>query len=73
MPSKYGKEYAVPKEFPSVLKSFTREVLRAQPGNIYEFGAKYFTELLDQKEAAAFEEMDAGEDPRHDPCVARAS
>ena len=31
MPSKYGKQYAVPKEFPSVLKSFTREVLRAQP------------------------------------------
>jgi len=26
MPSKYGKQYAVPKEFPSVLKSFTREV-----------------------------------------------
>lgn len=53
MPSKYGKQYAVPKEFPSVLKSFTREVLRAQPNDIYEFGAQYFSELLAQAEAAA--------------------
>ena len=50
--SKYGKTFAVPKEFPSVLKAFTREVLRAQPGNIYEFGSQYFTELLAQAEAA---------------------
>lgn len=55
MPSKYGKEFTVPKEFPSVLKSFTREVLRAQPDNIYEFGSQYFTELLAQAEAAAQE------------------
>lgn len=53
MPSKYGKEFAVPKEFPSVLKAFTREVLRSQPDNIYEFGAVYFTELVDQQNAAA--------------------
>ena len=53
MPSKYGKEFAVPKEFPSVLKAFTREVLRSQPSNIYEFGAEYFTELVSQADAAA--------------------
>ena len=52
MPSKYGKEFAVPKEFPSVLKAFTREVLRSQPDNIYEFGATYFTELMAQADAA---------------------
>ena len=52
MPSKYGKQFAVPKEFPSVLKAFTREVLRAQPADIYEFGAQYFTELLDSAAAA---------------------
>jgi len=57
MPSKYGKQYAVPKEFPSVLKSFTREVLRAQPQDIYEFGAQYFSELLAQAEAAAAAEQ----------------
>lgn len=58
MPSKYGKQFAVPKEFPSVLKAFTREVLRAQPADIYEFGAQYFTELLDSA-AAAEAAMDA--------------
>jgi hypothetical protein len=52
MPTKYGKTFAVPKEFPSVLKAFTREVLRAQPDDIYEFGSQYFTELLAQAEAA---------------------
>jgi len=43
MVSKYGKDFTVPKDFPSVLKAFTREVLRSQPGNIYEFGAAYFS------------------------------
>ena len=52
MPSKYGKEYKVPTEFPSLLKAFTREVLRAQPDDIYEFGSQYFSELLAQAAAA---------------------
>ena len=47
------QEFAVPKEFPSLLKAFTRECLRAQPSNIYEFGAQYFAELQAQQEAAA--------------------
>jgi len=50
MVSKYGKDFTVPKDFPSVLKAFTREVLRSQPGNIYEFGAAYFSELMDQSQ-----------------------
>ena len=52
MVSKYGKDFTVPKDFPSVLKAFTREVLRSQPGNIYEFGAAYFSELIDQSQSA---------------------
>lgn len=48
MASKYSKDFKVPSEFPSVLKSFTREVLRSQPENIYEFGASYFADLLEQ-------------------------
>jgi len=52
MVSKYNKEFTVPRDFPSVLKSFTREVLRSQPDNIYEFGASYFTDILAQKAAA---------------------
>lgn len=53
MVSKYSKEFEVPKDFPSVLKAFSREVLRNQPENIYEFGAEYFATLL--SEAAAQE------------------
>jgi len=55
--SKYGKQYSVPKEFPSVLKAFTREVLRSQPADIYEFGSQYFAEMLAQEEAAAAAEL----------------
>eukprot|EP00891_Asterochloris_glomerata_P006962 jgi/Astpho2/6962/Aster-x0296 len=44
----YQREYDIPQEFPAVLKGFAREVLRAQPDNIYEFGARYFQELKEQ-------------------------
>ena len=56
MVSKYNKSFAVPKDFPSVLKAFTREVLRSQPDNIYEFGASYFTDVLAQRAAAEAEQ-----------------
>lgn len=52
MPTKYGKEFSVPKEFPSILKAFTREILRSQPENVYEFGANYFAQLQMQQMAA---------------------
>ena len=52
MVSKYGKDSQVPKDFPSVLKAFTREVLRSQPTNVYEFGAAYFQQLLAQAQSA---------------------
>lgn len=42
MSSKFAKSYQIPPEFPDILKDFTREVLRNQPGNINEFAAKYF-------------------------------
>lgn len=50
MGSKYGKDFSVPKDFPSVLKAFTREVLRSQPDNVYEFGAAYFSALFAQSQ-----------------------
>jgi len=53
MVSKYGKDFQVPQDFPSVLKAFTREVLRCQPEDIYEFGANYFTDLYDTVAAEA--------------------
>uniref|UniRef100_A0A7S0RF79 EF-hand domain-containing protein n=1 Tax=Chlamydomonas leiostraca TaxID=1034604 RepID=A0A7S0RF79_9CHLO len=46
MSTKYQKPYTIPEGFPALLKGFTREVLRAQPENIYEFGAQYFGDLL---------------------------
>ena len=60
MVSKYGNEFSVPQEFPSVLKAFTREILRSQPGNIYEFGAAYFSELCAQRDAMEAQEAAAG-------------
>lgn len=55
MATKYKADTGLPKEFPSVLKAFTREVLRYQPEDIYEFGAMYFKDLvasqLDKKDA----------------------
>ncbi|KAL0246361.1 hypothetical protein GEMRC1_007573 [Eukaryota sp. GEM-RC1] len=33
---------SIPSEFPRVLRAFTREVLRSQPDNIFDFGAEYF-------------------------------
>lgn len=53
MASKYKAEFDLPKEFPSILKAFTREILRYQPENIYEFGASYFQDLLKEHAAAA--------------------
>eukprot|EP00218_Dolichomastix_sp_CCMP3274_P007625 CAMPEP_0170134698 /NCGR_PEP_ID=MMETSP0033_2-20121228/2054_1 /TAXON_ID=195969 /ORGANISM="Dolichomastix tenuilepis, Strain CCMP3274" /LENGTH=467 /DNA_ID=CAMNT_0010370269 /DNA_START=39 /DNA_END=1442 /DNA_ORIENTATION=- len=55
MAARYQKSFAVPDGFPALLKSFTREILRAQPDNIYEFGARYFAQLVEAREA----EMDA--------------
>jgi hypothetical protein len=48
MSGKYSRDFGVPKDFPSVLKAFTREVLRSNPADIYEFGANYFSEVLQQ-------------------------
>lgn len=48
MSGQYSRDFGVPKDFPSVLKAFTREVLRSNPSDIYEFGANYFSEVLQQ-------------------------
>lgn len=45
MASRYIQKYPIPQDFPSVLKAFTREVLRAQPENIIEYSARYFEAL----------------------------
>jgi Ca2+-binding EF-hand superfamily protein len=35
-------QLSIPDGFPDILRDFTRELLRAQPENIYEFAAEYF-------------------------------
>lgn len=57
MSSKYQKLFTVPEGFPAVLKAFTREILRAQPPSLYDFGAEYFARLLDAQKTAAPESL----------------
>jgi Ca2+-binding EF-hand superfamily protein len=45
----FTKRLKVPDDFPEILKSFSREILRNQPSNIYEFGANYFAEMSAQQ------------------------
>eukprot|EP00798_Chlamydomonas_sp_ICE-L_P028263 gene28263-31368_t len=47
MSATYQKPYVLPEGFPAFLKAFTREILRAQPDSIYDFGAEYFADMLE--------------------------
>ncbi|KAK3106819.1 hypothetical protein FSP39_000493 [Pinctada imbricata] len=40
----------VPKGFQNILEGLARECLRSQPDDIFEFGAKYFEQLLQVRE-----------------------
>ncbi len=48
--SKYSSTLTVPSDFPTILKEFTKEVLRNQPKDIAAFGAEYFSKIVDKKE-----------------------
>ncbi|CAD7958756.1 unnamed protein product, partial [Amoebophrya sp. A120] len=58
----FAKKIEMPGDFPEILKDFTREVLRHQPGNVYEFGVKYFEEKLLASGSAALESALSGDD-----------
>ena len=45
MASRYIQKYPIPQDFPSILKNFSREILRDQPTNIIEYAANYFEAL----------------------------
>eukprot|EP01116_Phalansterium_solitarium_P006336 TRINITY_DN1863_c0_g1_i1.p1 TRINITY_DN1863_c0_g1~~TRINITY_DN1863_c0_g1_i1.p1 ORF type:complete len:289 (-),score=45.08 TRINITY_DN1863_c0_g1_i1:95-961(-) len=51
--TKYSSSLSIPPEFPEVLKNFTREVLRHQPKEIYQFAAEYFAELIRKQQTVA--------------------
>jgi len=50
MSSRYQKQFSIPEGFPQLLKTFSREVLRCQPPNIYKFGARYFAQLVEARQ-----------------------
>eukprot|EP00232_Nephroselmis_pyriformis_P004517 CAMPEP_0182912656 /NCGR_PEP_ID=MMETSP0034_2-20130328/37628_1 /TAXON_ID=156128 /ORGANISM="Nephroselmis pyriformis, Strain CCMP717" /LENGTH=481 /DNA_ID=CAMNT_0025049335 /DNA_START=86 /DNA_END=1527 /DNA_ORIENTATION=- len=68
MSSRYQKQFTIPPDFPQLLKQFSREILRAQPENIYEFGARYFAELVEQRNADLY-----GQDYSQGPSIADLS
>jgi Ca2+-binding EF-hand superfamily protein len=57
MSSRYQKQFTIPEGFPQLLKTFSREVLRCQPPNIYKFGARYFAQLVEARQAETEEAM----------------
>jgi hypothetical protein len=50
MSSRYQTQFSIPEGFPQLLKTFSREVLRCQPPNIYKFGARYFAQLVEARQ-----------------------
>ena len=50
MASKYIQKYPIPAEFPDILHDFVRELLRDQPGDIFDYGAQYFKAKEDARE-----------------------
>jgi hypothetical protein len=57
--TKFQKKFQLPPDFSEVLKDFTREVLRDQPGDIYAYAANYFKRMA--LEAEGLEEVPAPE------------
>ena len=56
MATAHTPSYPIPKDLPSVLKGFVREVTRTQPQeNLYEFGVRYFAGLMEARAAEAAE------------------
>jgi hypothetical protein len=50
MADKFNPEqFSVPSGFPEILKDLNREILRAQPKDIYQFCAAYFSKKLTEQ------------------------
>ena len=50
MSSKYSQPYTLPDGFPSQLRSFASEVLRANPQDVNTFSYEYFMQKLEERE-----------------------
>ena len=44
-----AEQIFVPPELPVILKHYAKEVIRSNPGDIVEFSAKYFRDLLEKR------------------------
>ena len=44
-----AEQIVVPDDLPALLKNYSKEVIRANPQNIYAFSARYFETLLKNK------------------------
>ncbi|CAL6050275.1 Regulatory_subunit of type II PKA R-subunit [Hexamita inflata] len=53
----FVQDIEYPKEFPALLMDLSREVLREQPENIYEFALKYFQQLKQASDKVVNEPM----------------
>jgi len=42
---KYSRDFAIPEDFPALLRDLTREILRAQPADINKFAYEYFLKM----------------------------
>jgi len=49
MAAKFARNFTLPEGFPQLLKDFTREVLRADPEDVYKFGHEYFSEAIERR------------------------
>eukprot|EP00771_Trimastix_marina_P003796 gnl/Trimastix_PCT/520.p1 GENE.gnl/Trimastix_PCT/520~~gnl/Trimastix_PCT/520.p1 ORF type:complete len:222 (+),score=62.82 gnl/Trimastix_PCT/520:66-731(+) len=49
-----AEDIVVPVDLPDILKNFTKEVIRANPDNIIEFSASYFTKLAQYTQGEAY-------------------
>lgn len=58
----FTKKLKIPDGFDLILKDFTREILREQPANIYEFGAAYFEQKSEDANKTVVDEYDGAEE-----------
>ncbi len=56
--NKYTCQLDIPAQFPMVLKDLTREILREQPENIYQFAALYFAQKIAEVEGTKQDAME---------------
>ena len=50
MTSKLSNKFPIPEKFPEILHDFAKEVVRAQPNDIFDFAVEYFRQLEQNKE-----------------------